>query len=72
MYPIYKAREEFPCFNRFIYADIAARNSLCNRVRNAIEGYFDDRQTGADTRENWFTKVEKAREEVAFLINADP
>ena len=72
MYPIYKAREEFPCFNRFIYADVAARNPLCNRVRNAIEGYLDDRQTGAETKENWFAKVEKVREKVAFLLNAEP
>jgi len=72
MYPIHKIREEFPCFNRFTYANVAARNPLCNRVRNAIEGYLDDRQTGAETKENWFAKVEKVREKVAFLINAEP
>lgn len=71
MYPIYKIREEFPCFSRFMYADVAARNPLCNKVRNAIEGYLDDRQTGAYTKENWFAKVEKVREKVAFLINAE-
>lgn len=71
MYPINKIREEFPSLKRFIYADVAARNPLCNRVHKAIESYLDDRQSGADTKKNWFKKVEEVRKKIAFLLNAE-
>src|SRR5680860_59411 len=71
MYPIRQIRNEFPCLKKFIYADSAARNPLCKRVRKAIENYLDDRQSGEDIKKNWFNKVEEVREKVATLINAE-
>jgi len=66
------ARKEFPAAASFVYADVAARNPLSNRVRRAVEQYLDDRQRSLDNKHLWFDKVEQVRIKVARLLRAEP
>ncbi len=67
-----ETRALFPALKEFVYVDIAARNPLCTKVREAVEAYLDDRERAQDNKSLWFEKVEEVRRKTAELINCDP
>ena len=67
-----ETRALVPALNEFVYVDMAARNPLCKRVRDAVEAYLDDRERAEDNKSLWFDKVEEVRGKVATLISANP
>ena len=67
-----ETRALFPALKEFVYVDMAARNPLCRKVRDAVEAYLDDRERAEDNKSLWFEKVEEVRRKTAALIGCDP
>lgn len=69
---IAEAHRDFPATARWIYMDVAARSVWPSCVRQAVDGYLDDRMLNGGDKPKMFEMIEETRKQFARLINADP
>lgn len=68
-----KYREEFPITKKKIYLNCASHGPLSNRVRNAIEKFFDNAQFTENHHEDEsFRIIAHCRELISSIIHAEP
>jgi cysteine desulfurase/selenocysteine lyase len=68
-----RVREEFPVTAQWSYLNSAGAGPVSTRVRAAAEQFYQETLEGGDRAwEAWLARRERARADVARLINADP
>ncbi len=68
-----KVRSDFPIARRCVYLDHASGGPIARPVLAKIEAYYRDQYRQADwVWPKWIREKEKAREQVARFIHADP
>lgn len=66
------ARALFPGAERSTYMDVGVRGLLSSHVRAAVEEHLDAHMSGDWDKGEMLASVERAREGLARLVNADP
>ncbi len=63
-------REQFPIFQHFRHINSCSHGALSNSVRQAYEGYLNDRDKYGAPWEFWVGQLEKTRTVIADLLNS--
>ena len=64
-------RALFPVTERSIYLDVASMAPLAEPVKQAVQRYLEEaQQGGALFYDEWYSRIEEAREKAAQLIGA--
>jgi cysteine desulfurase/selenocysteine lyase len=66
------ARELFPGAKRWTYMDVSLRGLLANPVRQAVDRFLDQHQSGEWYKQDLLDTAERARQLFAKLTNAHP
>lgn len=65
-------RREFPVTKRMLYLDSAHQTPMATCVRQALSEFLAEGNEMAGPKPVWMRRVERAREDVAALLNASP
>lgn len=65
-------RQEFPVTKRMLYLDSAHQTPMATCVRQALAEFLAEGNEMAGPKPVWMRRVERAREDVAALLNASP
>jgi selenocysteine lyase/cysteine desulfurase len=69
---INSVRQEFPVTKRMLYLDSAHQTPMATCVRQALSEFLAEGNEMAGPKPVWMRRVERAREDVAALLNASP